>query len=99
MSLNIQFTPGLPPPLTGACIFLMWDGMLCEGVLVLKEGRHVLVHYNLAALGAPERIEQPADGGKVQGYALVADRGRAADQVQPIDAGVRAALNLRTRSA
>lgn len=78
MTIRIEFTPGLPPPLTGACIFLMWDGMLCEGELIVKDGRRMLVHYNLAAPDAPERIEQRAEGGKVQGYAHIADRGRAA---------------------
>lgn len=73
---QITLTPGLPPPLTGACIFLLWDGMLCEGELIKKDGRNVLVHYNLAAPGAPERIEHAADGGKVLGYTPIADRSR-----------------------
>ena len=76
--MQIEFTPGLPPPLTGPCIFLMWDGMLCEGVL-LREGAHqMLIHYNLTTPGRPDRIAVRADTGKVQGYAPIADRGRRA---------------------
>ncbi|MFK4705627.1 hypothetical protein ABIC83_002466 [Roseateles asaccharophilus] len=72
MQVNIAITPGLPPPLTGACIFLLWDGTLCEGALFQKDGRRWLVHYNFAKTAEPERIEMPADGGKVQGYAPIA---------------------------
>ena len=78
MSIRLNFTPGLPPVLSGACIFLLWDGSLCEGELIQRDGRHVLVHYNLAALGWPQRIEKVADRGAIQGYAApIADPGRA----------------------
>lgn len=77
MQLNITFTPGLPPPLTGPCIFLLWDGTLCEGGLFHKGGRTWLVHYNFANPIAPERIEMPADGGKIQAYAPISDRVQA----------------------
>lgn len=80
--LTINLTPGLPPPLAGACIFLMWDGTLCEGQIIRREdGRLVLVHYDLTAPHDPQRIEHSVDEGgkdKVQGYVRIADRGRSA---------------------
>ncbi|TXI24206.1 MAG: hypothetical protein E6Q67_03025 [Roseateles sp.] len=78
MNIKIEFTPGLPPQLTGPCIFLMWDGMLCEGTLH-REGEHqMLTYYNLAAPEAPEKITVRADTGKVQGYAPITGHPRAA---------------------
>lgn len=77
MTIKIDFTPGLPPPLTGSCIFLLWDGTLCEGTLH-REGEHLmLTHYNQVAPGAPERITLRADTGKVQGYAPITGHTRA----------------------
>ena len=78
MNIKIEFTPGLPPPLTGACIFLMWDGMLCEGTLHHEGGRLMLTHYNLAAPNAPEKIVVRADSGKVQGYTPITGHARVA---------------------
>lgn len=77
MSINIEFTPGLPPPSTRSCIFLMWDGMLCEGVLH-REGEHLMItHYNLSEPGIPEKITVRADRGKVQAYAPLTGHVRA----------------------
>ena len=75
--LQIGITLGLPLPSTGPCIFLMWDGMLCEGVLN-HDGEHLMVtHYNLTIPGRPQKITQRADTGKVQGYALLTGHHRA----------------------
>jgi hypothetical protein len=70
MSYKIEFTRGLPPALTGPCIFLMWDGSACEGGLHTRDGRQWLVTHNYADPTRPQRIEIPADGGKVLGFAL-----------------------------
>lgn len=70
MSFNIEFNPGLPPPLTGPCLFLMWDGSVCEGGLHTSDGRQWLVTHNYADPTQPQRIEIPADGGKVLGFAI-----------------------------
>lgn len=78
MSINIEFTPGLPAPGEGTCIFLLWDGMLCEGVLHRVEGRLMLTHYNLSSPGAPEQITIRADTGKVQAFARLMGHKRAA---------------------
>lgn len=83
--MNVQFTPGLPPQLSGACIFLLWDGSLCEGHLVRRgeADQPVLITYNLADPERPERIELRAGPDKVQGYALLTGHGKAS-QASPI---------------
>lgn len=78
MSINIESTPGLPPAGEGPCIFLLWDGSLCEGVLHREEGRLMLTHYNLSSPGAPEKITMRADTGKVAAYARLTGHQRAA---------------------
>lgn len=70
MSYKIEFTAGLPPLHCGPCIFLMWDGSVCEGGLHTKDGRQWLVTHSYADPTLPQRVEIPADGGKVLGFAL-----------------------------
>lgn len=68
MTISIEFTPGLPPPVTGTCIFLLSDGTLCEGVLHRDDGRLMLTTCNIAEPHSLEKITMPAEG-KVQAYA------------------------------
>lgn len=77
MSFNIEFTPGLPPLGTGPCIFLMWDGMLCEGVLCQDGETLTLTHYNLAEPDSPQKITHLVGTGKVQAYASLTGHKRA----------------------
>lgn len=78
MSITIELTPGLPRAGAGPCIFLLWDGMLCEGVLH-RDGEHLmLTHYNLTSPGAPEKITMRADTGKVQAHVQLMGHKRAA---------------------
>lgn len=65
MSINIELTPGLPPHGEGPCIFLLWDGMLCEGGLHSDDQRLMLTHYSLSSSGEPEKITIRADTGKL----------------------------------
>lgn len=77
MSFNIEFTPGLPPLGTGPCIFLMWDGMLCEGLLRQDGENLTLTHYNLSEPDSPEKITNRVGTGKVQAYARLTGHHRA----------------------
>lgn len=64
--MQISMTPGLPPTAAGPCIFLLWDGMLCEGTLHREGENLMLTHYNLTgAPDAPQKITMRADTGKV----------------------------------
>ena len=74
---QVEITLGLPPLTTGPCIFLLWDGMLCEGVLHREGEQLMLTHYNLSTPDRPEKITHRADTGKVQGYAQLTGHHRA----------------------
>jgi hypothetical protein len=72
----IHFEPGLPPH-GNPCIFLMWDGSLCEGFLQHENGHRMLTTYNLVAK-SPEQIKLRAATGKVQAYAELTGHPRSA---------------------
>jgi hypothetical protein len=67
MTILVEFQKGLPDH-GDPCIFLLWDGSLCEGFLSKEGERRMLTTYSLAG-PAPERITMRADGGKIQGFA------------------------------
>lgn len=83
MNVHLDFTPGLPSACDGPCVFLLWDGSICEGGLYLREGRRWLVTHNYADPQRPERIEMPADTGRVLGFAVVTPNRDLATQCSP----------------
>jgi hypothetical protein len=75
LEFHITFNAGLPPH-GNPCIFLLWDGTLCEVHLQRDGDRLTLTTYNLAALCAPEKLCMAAGDDKIISYAELAGRGR-----------------------
>lgn len=70
ITVNIEMTAGIPGK-NGPYIFLMWDGMLVEGVLHQQSGERLITHYDLTIPFKPEAITHRAETGKIIAYAPI----------------------------
>lgn len=67
----LTFTKGLPPVGDGPNLYLMWDGSICEGALLVQDGQTVLRTTNSAG-GRHEPFDIPAS--KIIGHASAGPR-------------------------